>query len=154
MRRRPWGYFDTSAVVKRYVREEGSPLAARALRQLRPLSSALMAIEALAAFRWRHQAGDLSDPAFQAILRRFAADRARWAWAEVDEPVLAQAETLVRTHEVRTLDAIHLASLLVFRDETHARVPLVTADVVQHAVAVSLGIETRWVGRSAARGGG
>lgn len=73
-----WGYFDTSALVKRYVNEPGSRQARALQRRLDFLSSAIAPVEAMSALMRRRRAGDLSEESFRAVLRRFQSDRARW----------------------------------------------------------------------------
>lgn len=65
----------------------------------------------MSALSRRHRAGDLADRPFQAIIARLQQDRAYWELVEVSPQVLAQADDLVRTMDLRTLDAIHVASV-------------------------------------------
>jgi len=46
-------YFDSSVVVKRYVREQDSEAAARLLHEYQPVSSALLPVEISSALRRR-----------------------------------------------------------------------------------------------------
>ena len=50
------------------------------------------------------------------ILKHVATDREYWTLIEVTRDVLRAAETLVATHPVRTLDAVHIASAQTFKD--------------------------------------
>jgi len=47
------------------------------------------------------------------------ANRAHWTLLQLDSHVLARAEALVGTGPMRTLDAVHLASALVFEVRYH-----------------------------------
>ena len=47
MTARHWAYFDTSVLVKRYVKEAGSSATRRLLQRFRFLSSAVAPVEAL-----------------------------------------------------------------------------------------------------------
>ena len=60
--------------------------------------------------------------------------------------MLDRAEELIRRHALRTLDAVHFASALVFHEETRQRVRFVTADAKQRQVGARLGLEVVWVG--------
>lgn len=144
----PWAYFDTSVLIKRYVKERGSARARALLRTYRFLSSAIAPVETVSALHRRRAAGDLVEREFAAIMSRFAKDRAYWELIEVSAPVLSQAEDLIARSAVKTLDAVHLASVVVFQNATGTpgtRVPFVTADVQQRDAAVRLGLEVRWV---------
>jgi hypothetical protein len=66
---------------------------------------------------------------------------------EVGAAVLHGAEQLVRgAVAVRTLDAIHIASLMTFKTTTALEIPLVTADARQREAAKQVGLNVVWVG--------
>ena len=87
----PWAYFDTSVLVKRYVREQGSPRARFLLRRHRFLSSAVAPVEVVSALCRRRAAGELTQQNFAAILTRIREDRSYWQLVEVSPLVLAQS---------------------------------------------------------------
>ncbi len=140
-----WAYFDTSVLVKRYVREGGSRQARELLRRYRFLSCAIAPVEALSAFSRRLAAGDLSARNHGAIVSRMRADRAHWELIELGEAVLGRAEEVIRLTEVRTLDALHLAAAIAFRELSGLRVPFVTADDRQRDAGQRLGLEAVWI---------
>jgi predicted nucleic acid-binding protein len=72
----PWAYFDTSVLVKRYVREPSSASARTLLRQYQFLSSAIASLEAISALCRRRATGDLTKRDFAAIMSRIQKDRA------------------------------------------------------------------------------
>jgi uncharacterized protein len=140
-----WAYFDTSALVKRYIREPGSQKLRGLLRRYKVISSAVMPVEAQSAFRRRQVSGDLSAQNLQAILAQFQKDRAHWDLVEVTSEVLANAEDLVRRTSLRTLDAIHVASVLTIERAAGFRFAFVTADAVQREAAAGLLLELVWL---------
>jgi len=145
----PLAYFDTSVLIKRYAKERGSSRARALLRSHRFLSSAIAPVEAVSALLRRRAAGDLAEHDFAAIMSRFAKDRGYWELIEVSATVLDQAEDIIARVGVRTLDAIHLASAIVFQNAAgmpRARIPFVTADVQQRDAGVRLGLEVCWAG--------
>jgi predicted nucleic acid-binding protein len=142
-----WAYFDTSVLVKRYLREAGSLRARALLRQYRILSSAIAPVEALSALARRRAMGDLTDRDFVAVVARMKADRAHWELLEVRVPVLDGAEELVQQGALRTLDAIHVASALAVRSVLGGRVPFVTADARQRDAARTQRLEVVWLER-------
>jgi predicted nucleic acid-binding protein len=87
-----FAYFDTSALVKRYVRERGSVQVGSLLRRYDLLSSAITPVEVLSALSRRKRAGDLSEENFSATLSRVQSDRLRWELVEVGGLVLGRAE--------------------------------------------------------------
>lgn len=139
-------YFDTSALVKRYVAEPGSRNVRALMRKYRIVSSALTPIEALSTFARRRVAGDLSELDYAAIVSRFDADRQMWEIVEVTPLVLGRAEELVRAEALRTLDAIHVASALIIRSGAGIRLPFITGDARQRTGAARAQLEVLWAG--------
>jgi predicted nucleic acid-binding protein len=142
-----WTYFDTSALVKRYVDEPGRREVLQLLRRNECVSSAVLAVELRSSLRRRVADGSIHAARLPAILKHVAADRAYWTLVEVGTDVLAGAETLVAAHPIRTLDAIHVASAQLFA----ARVLMpgltfVSADKRQAETAVALGLVVRHIG--------
>ena len=135
-------YFDTSALVKNYVQEAGSNRVRKLLREHEFLSSAITPIELLSALGRRQRQGDINRSAYNSIIVRVKQDRLFWRLVESAPPVLAQAEEIVTNHSVSTLDAIHLASVLVIQESLGARVPFISADERQVAAARECQLDT------------
>jgi predicted nucleic acid-binding protein len=140
-----WAYFDTSVLVKRYVKEEGSTTARRLLQRYRFLSSAVAPVEILSALSRRRTAGELTQRDFLAIRARLHKDRAYWELVEAGAIVLSQAEDLVQKTGLRTLDALHVASALTFQAASGLTIPFITADVRQREAAETLALNLIWV---------
>ena len=141
-----WTYFDTSALVKRYVDEPGRREVLRLLRRNECVTSAVLPVELRSGLRRRVAEGSFDAVRLQAILEHVAADRPYWTLVEVGIGVLAGAETLVAAHPIRTLDAIHVASAQLFA----ARVSMpgltfVSADKRQTEAAVAVGLLVRHI---------
>ena len=141
-----WAYFDTSVLVKCYVEEAGTPEAVSLIARHAVLSSALAPIELTGALRRQEAGGGLTRRQREHALLRFRADRAQWTLLELDSHVLARAEALAGTGPVKTLDALHLASALVFQAETNVRPPFITGDAQQRRAAEALGLNVVFVG--------
>lgn len=122
-------YIDSSAIVKLAVAEPESAALRRHLRRRRPLvSSALSRAEVLRALL---PAGTAAVAAGRSVL-------ADLELARINDRVLAAAATL-EPAELRTLDAIHLATAQQFGSELGQ---LVTYDDRMLAAAARLGIRT------------
>ncbi len=142
-----YAYFDTSALIKRYVEELGRREVLALLRDNQCIVSAVLPVEVRSALRRRVAEKTLDAKRAPGILRRLAADRAYWTIIEVSREVLATAEVLTSAHPLRALDAIHVASAKLFADRTAAQTfTFVSADMRQANVAEALGIKTRYVG--------
>jgi predicted nucleic acid-binding protein len=119
-------YLDSSAIVKLAVRERESLALRRYLRRRQPLvSSALARTEVLRALL---PAGDEAVARGRSVLQRLDLVR-------VNDRVLSAAGALLPS-ELRSLDAIHLATAEQLRDEVQA---LVTYDERMAAAATQLG---------------
>lgn len=140
-------YFDTSALLKRYVEEPGRREVLALLRKNQCLVSAVLPVEVQSALRRRVADKTLDARRVSSILKGFAADRLYWTVIEVSSDVLAAAESLSGAHPLRALDSIHVASAKLFRDRTRSEsFAFVSADAQQSQVAEALGLQTRYVG--------
>jgi uncharacterized protein len=136
-----WAYFDTSAIIKRYVDEEGRRQVMQLMRRHQCVASAVLSVELRSALRRRVTDGSLDARRVPEILKRVAADREFWALVEVTGEVLQAAERLVAAHPLRTLDAIHVASAELFADRlASSELTFVSADARQTAVAAAIGM--------------
>ena len=139
-------YFDTSALVKRYVDEPGRCEVLRLFRRNECVTSAVLPVELRSSLRRRVAEGSIDAARLPAIVKHVAVDRPYWTLVEVGIDVLAGAETLVAAHPIRALDAIHVASAQLFA----ARVSLpgltfVSADKRQTETAVAVGLVVRHI---------
>ena len=141
-----FAYFDTSAVVKRYVLESGSLPVRGWLRRHDFLSSAITPLEILSALGRRKQSGELSEKNFAAAVRRVGSDRARWELIELGGVVLNRAEEIIQQQPMRALDAIHIASALVFQASAGLQIAFVTGDRKQADAAERMGLNVIWTG--------
>lgn len=141
-----FAYFDTSALVKRYIRERGSAQVVSLLGRHDLLSSAITPVEIVSALSTKKREGDLSEENFIATLGRIENERARWELVEVAEPVLNRAQEIVQgAVPVRALDAIHIASLIIVEGAAGMRIPLITGDGRQRDAAAQLKLHVVWI---------
>lgn len=114
-------YLDTSALVKLYAREAGREEVRRAVREASAVAiSEIGYVEARSAFARREREGVLSaerhDRAVELLARDF---RDVYLMRPVAGQVVARAGKLVREHSLRAYDAVHLATALALREESH-----------------------------------
>ena len=141
-----WAYFDTSAVVKRYIDEPGRRQVLQLMRRHSGVISAVLPIELRSALRRRVSEGSLDKERVPEILKRFEGDRAFWTLVGVSSDVLAAAEVLVVAHPLRALDAIHIASAQLFAARITAPKPIfVSADARQTTAAAAVGMTARQI---------
>lgn len=138
-----WAYFDTSALVKRYIDEPGRQDVLRLMRRHDCVTSAVTTVELRSALRRRAADGSLEGGRVAEIVRRITSDRAFWTLVSVSAEVLVAAEALVAAHPLRTLDAIHVASAQLFGARLGSPAPIfVSADARQTTAAAVVGMTT------------
>ena len=141
-----WAYFDTSALVKRYIDESGRREVLQLLRRHECVASAVLPVELRSALRRRVAEGTLEAARVPQILKRVSADRAYWTLVEVGAEVLRAAEKLVAVHPLRTRDAIHVASAQLFAaGVSQPDLMFVSADKRQIEAAGVIGLAPRYV---------
>jgi predicted nucleic acid-binding protein len=141
-----YAYFDTSALIKRYVNESGRRDVLQLLRKNNCVVSAVLPVEIRSALRRRAAEGTLDESRVAAILKRFTADRPFWTFIEVSREVLTAAESLSGAHPLRALDAIHVASAQLFAVRIGSRpFTFVSADMRQTTAAAALRMNIRHV---------
>ncbi len=111
-------YLDSSVLVKRYVREDGSAqLEKRLQRGDKVFTSSLSFAEVLATLARRLREGLFTSAEFASAKNEFL-----WDWTTVlqavglDVGTLSNVETLVERYPLRGADAVHLSSALWLRD--------------------------------------
>lgn len=141
-------YLDTSALVKRYTRERGSPwvtrlLARRASHDLYTVR--LTGPEAIAALTRKVRTGELTAADAARSNRAFRRHwRRRLLIVEVAEATAERAMDLAERRGLRGYDAVHLAAALVVAEAQRraGRPPLtfVSADTNQRQAAAAEGL--------------
>src|SRR5262249_20576371 len=121
-------YFDSSAIVKRYVREGGSKLVRRLLKAVPPATSRYSEVEVTSAVARRCREGVLSMAARGDVLTAFAADLAAFHLIELTDETAALARALLLRHSLRAGDAVQLASCLVLQQALRSPLSIVAFD--------------------------
>jgi len=113
-------YLDSSALVKRYVAERGSPEVAAQCASRGPVyTSSLSYAEVVAALARKYREHLLSQEHFDVALNRFL-DEWRTGINEIplDREILTALPLLFREHPLKGSDGVHLASALRLQKTT------------------------------------
>lgn len=114
-------YFDTSALVKRYVAEEGSQWIKTLCappNNLIVCTSQMTVVETACAFSRRMREGALSSKDYKKLLTAFDYDATyRYIVVDVTRTTIETACDLAGIHPLRAYDAIHLATALLINRE-------------------------------------
>jgi predicted nucleic acid-binding protein len=120
-------FFDTSALVKRYVEEPGSTMVRAALRAHPVVVARVTLAEAAAAVARAARAGGISGVQRDLILARLPQDFAKLQVVEIRPALVARVPALVARYPLRAYDAIQLAAAITVR-QTGSAVELWCAD--------------------------
>lgn len=141
-----WVYCDTSAFLKLYVKEKGSVEARDFARKNRLLSSGILLTECYSALSRKKEMGEIEEDAFKDLAKRLKNDAKRLETITLSEEVLQQAEEIALNTSARALDALHIASALIFREHSRFDLSFLTSDEKQGKVTKALGLKTFLVG--------
>jgi len=142
----PFAYFDTSTYLKLYVRESGSASARNYARKNRIASSAILVLECFLALSRKKKKRELAARDFDTLRRQLKNDTAYMEINKVTDEVIEEAEAIVLKSTARPLDAIHIASAILFQNEIKIELPFFTSDRKQLEAALSQGLTAIFTG--------
>jgi len=109
-------FFDASALVKRYVREEGSTQVRRLLARGNVAVSRLSDVEVVSAFARLTRERALSATQRDRAVSAFTADLVAWTVIEITSDITRVGRRLLLRHTLRAGDAIQLGSALMLQE--------------------------------------
>ena len=121
-------YLDTSALVKRYVRESGTVTVQRLLASGTVATSRLSEVEVPSGIVRRAREGAFTAGRRDRMLAALQRDLPALAVVEVIPEIAADARALLLRHPLRASDAIQLASCLYLQRQLAEPVPFVAFD--------------------------
>ena len=134
-------YFDTSALVKLYVRERGSLVIRRQAGKADAIATSVVAYaEARAAFARLRREKPRSGKWHRERVGQLDRDWDRYVLVELSAAVARSAGELADTHGLRGFDAIHLASALWLKSAYSGDLAFAAFDRKLTAAAASAGL--------------
>jgi predicted nucleic acid-binding protein len=134
-------YTDTSALVKRHIREEDSSDVLAWLRAAGKIGmSVITRAEAAATFARLSRANIVEKPAAERLLNEFRYYWPQYVRLRVSEITIARADELAWEHNLRGYDAVHLASAVLWQEALGLPVTLATYDRQLWDAATSVGL--------------
>ncbi len=122
-------YADTSALIKRFVAEKGTPLVHIIVSQRGPIATAKIAYaEVYAALARQHRGGHLSRGQYILACRQFEREWEAYIRVALSDEVLWLSRDLIQRHPLRGFDAIHLASALTLSNALEEKITFIAAD--------------------------
>jgi len=133
-------FFDTSALVKRYIKEPGSEVIDNTIDKANDiLVSALTHIETISAFRRLLAEGKICEVDYEKLKSELNKDFEDFSILPVSQKILNKAYQIVDAEDLRTLDAIQLATAILYSNKIDQ---LVAADQRLLTVAENNNIDT------------
>ena len=115
-------YVDTSAVVKRFVNERGTPwMQAFSVPPTIFFTASLTFVELMSTFNRRQRDGSIDSTVYADLMRDLTIQWATYTVIRLTNTILSKTRPLLERHPLRAADAIQLASAL------QANAPLVAA---------------------------
>jgi len=123
-------YFDSSALVKRYVQEEGTEFVETLCEKERLIATSKLTYpEILSALARKRRLKEISDKEYEAIFQKFMNDWAGITVLEFHDELFALLKRLIELHSLRAADAVHLASALWLKESMGEQVVFVASDI-------------------------
>ena len=123
-------YFDTSALIKRFVEEKGSALVDGLIDRDGPVATAKIAyVETYSGLTRKLREKQLSTAHYAHACQQFESEWPAYIRVETGDDMLQLARDLIRHHPLRGFDAIHLASALMLKRALEEEIIFAAADV-------------------------
>jgi len=123
-------YFDSSALVKRYVDERGTDSVKSILSTGGEIATSKLTYpEILSALMRKHRAGEISKKLLQDIVARFQRDWYHILVLEFHNDLLQKVKFLLERHPLKAADAIHLSSALWLKLSSKVDVTFIASDL-------------------------
>lgn len=134
-------FFDTSAFVKRYIREAGTDAVLDWCDQATEIVLSGIALpEIVSAFCRLQREGNITDTQYRQLKSLLLADIEDAAICDLSPIVLAQAVSSLENNALRGMDAIHIGSAVALKADV-----FISADVRQLGAAAHMGLRVEAV---------
>ncbi len=134
-------YFDTSALIKRFAVEPGSPLVDRLAETALVATSKVSYAEVYSGLCRRKRERALGPAAYELSCRQFEKEWPAYVQAPLTDSVLQLARDVIQRHPLRGFDAIHLASALELAEISGEPSRFIAADQKLLEAAKAEGLE-------------
>lgn len=94
----------------------------------------------------KHHRGEIDERDLKTLINQIKGDRKHLDIINLTDDVIKKVESIALNSNTRTLDAIHIASALIFQDSLEITLPFITSDKIQYEIANGQGLETVLVG--------
>ena len=111
-------FFDTSALIKKYVTEDGSEKVDALMNKAESIIvSVITAIEAHFTFKRLLIENAIDESDYQTLINEFEIDYPYYSHVVFDELISSNAKSLIDKYQLKTLDSIQLGTAVLLKDE-------------------------------------
>lgn len=130
-------YFDTSALLKKYLLEIGSKQVLDLFREDEKIaiSSKITLLEGCHGITRKCREENVSASLYKKLLKQFQQEFKEFKIIELSSRVFQESQRLIQTYALKTLDSIHVASAFLLKQEGMHQVHFVSCDLEQLEVA-------------------
>jgi len=123
-------YFDSSALVKRYLKEAGpESVNAILLSEKVIVTSKLAYPEILSAFMRKYRAGELARKSLRSVIDQFETDWNHFFIIEFHDDLFSTIKALIQKYPLKGADTVHLSSALWLKQTAREDVKFVASDL-------------------------
>lgn len=134
-------YCDTSALIKRYVEEEGTEIVDRLWSASLGIATSVVAFaETASTFSRKLREGILTEREYVTTLKMFKTDFDSFILVSVTPMLNSMIERLVMEYPLRGFDAIHLSSALMIKDSGSLPIQFACFDRTLNEAALKEGL--------------
>lgn len=134
-------YCDTSALIKRYVEEDGTEIVDRLWSASLGIATSVVAFaETAATFSRKHREGIMTEREYVTAMKMFKTDFDSLILVSITPMLNSMIERLVKGYPLRGLDAIHLSSALMIKDAGNLPIQFACFDNTLNEAALREGL--------------
>ena len=123
-------YLDSSALVKRYLQEDGTDVIQSLLRETEVFATSKLTYpEILSAFMKKRRVGEINRKTLEAVIDKFENDWEKIFVIEFHNELLPGVKKLIEKYPLRGADALHLASALWLDNTLKMGLTFVASDI-------------------------
>jgi predicted nucleic acid-binding protein len=123
------GFIDSSALVKRYIKEEGREKVNSVIENASLVAVSRLAYpEVLSALMRRRATLNLTDGEFATLLSEFRNDWERLTVFDMDDETMQYVDSTIENHRLRGADSIHLSTAIWMKKNVSSQVMFVASD--------------------------
>jgi predicted nucleic acid-binding protein len=122
-------YLDSSALVKRYLKETGTDVVNSIIVSSKAKATSKLSYpEILSAFARKHRTNEIGNGLLHSAINKFESDWTQLYVIEFSDEMLQPIKQVSQKYPLRAADTVHLASALWLRSSTKVDVTFVASD--------------------------